>query len=258
MRSLGPISRVLRMGLCVALIGLLTPPVLLVLLLCLPSRLARIRIGTAYGHLLGAWIARILGFRFDVDGLDRLQASMPAIYVLNHSSALDLLLGLAIVPHGACSVAKKEIAKVPLFGQAYRLSGHLLIDRGSREKAHAAMDAIAVTMREHGLGAWIWPEGTRSPDGRLRPFKKGFVHLAVATRLPVVPIVIHDAPARWPARTFDFHPGALRAEVLEPIPTTDWTVEGVAEHAESVHAIVAARLPPHQQPAPAEPAPDEP
>jgi 1-acyl-sn-glycerol-3-phosphate acyltransferase len=241
---MGALSRAARVSACFLLVGVLTPPVLLVMVLLLPWRRARIDLGIGYGHVLGSWTARLLGFRFDVEGRERLQALMPAIYVLNHSSMLDLLLGLAIVPFGACSVAKKEIARVPLFGQAYWLSGHLLLDRRSREKAHAAMDAATETMKRLGLGAWIWPEGTRSPDGELQPFKKGFVHFALATGLPVVPIVIHDAPARWPARTFDFRPGVLRVEVLEVIPTDDWALETVAEHAESVHAVFAERLTP--------------
>ena len=147
MRTMSNTSRALRMVVCILLIAVLSPPALLAMLLCLPSRRLRIHIGIGYGHVLGLAMARTLGFRFDVKGRDRLRSQMPAIFVLNHTSSLDLLLGLAIVPFGACSVAKKEIALIPLFGQAYLLSGHLLIDRRRQDKAHAAMDKIAVVMR---------------------------------------------------------------------------------------------------------------
>jgi 1-acyl-sn-glycerol-3-phosphate acyltransferase len=153
-----------------------------------------------------------------------------------------------MVPIGACAIAKKEIARVPFMGQVYLLSGHLLLDRSSKEKSVAAMRGVAAFMKAHGLGAWIWPEGTRSPDGRLKPFKSGFVHLALATGLPVVPIAILDAPARWPARTLDFNPGTLRVEVLEPIDTSQWEKATVADHAETVRLAIAARLPDHQKP----------
>lgn len=245
---MGPVERWSRIVVAAVGLGIVTVPVLLAMLLMWPSRPARIRLGCRYGHFIGTVGARVLGFRFDILGRERAQALMPAIYIINHTSALDLMLGLAMVPVGACAIAKKEMARVPFLGQAYLLSGHLLIDRSDKTKTIAAMDAVARDMSAHGLGAWIWPEGTRSPDGRLRPFKKGFVHLALATRLPIVPIAILDAPARWPARTLDFRPGTLQVAVLEPIETTDWSIDTVAEHAEQVRQVIAARLPAHQRP----------
>ncbi len=241
-------ERWVRIALAATALGVVTLPVLVAMLLLWPSRAARIRLGCRYGHVIGHWGARILGFRFDIEGRQRADAAMPAIYVVNHASALDLLLGLAMVPVGACAIAKKEMARVPFLGQAYLLSGHLLIDRSDKSRTIAAMDAVARDMKAHDLGAWLWPEGTRSPDGTLKAFKKGFVHLALATGLPVVPIVILDAPARWPARTLDFRPGTLQVRVLDPIETTEWRPDRVAEHAEAVRQVIAAELPPHQRP----------
>jgi len=245
---MNPLERWLRILVAGAGLGVVTLPVLLAMLFLWPSRAARIRLGCRYGHLIGTVGARILGFRFAIDGRERAQALMPAIYVVNHASALDLLLGLAMVPIGACAIAKKEMARVPFLGQAYLLSGHLLIDRSDKSRTIAAMDEVARQMQAHRLGAWIWPEGTRSPDGTLKRFKKGFVHLALATRLPVVPIVILDAPARWPARTLDFRPGTLHVQVLDPIDTSRWRQDQVAEHAEAVRQVIAGRLPEHQRP----------
>ena len=90
------------------------------------------------------------------------------------------------------------------------------------------------------------------PDGRLLPFKKGFVHLAIATSLPVVPIIVHDAPARWPARTLDIRPGTIRVEVLEPIPTDAWTNDRAGEIAEDIRQRYIAHMAKHQHPLPAE------
>jgi 1-acyl-sn-glycerol-3-phosphate acyltransferase len=178
---------------------------------------------------------------------ERLGESRPAIYVTNHTSVLDVLISMWLCPMGGCGIAKKEIARIPFFGWAYRLSGHLLIDRGDREGAIAALATTAEFVRSHRLSIWIWPEGTRSRDGRLLSFRKGFVHLAIATGLPVVPVVIHGAHERVPDRSFTVIPGELEVEVLEPIDTRGWKRDTLDEHVEQVHAIVARALSPAQR-----------
>ena len=220
---------------------------LLLSLLLLPWRPLRIRIGNLYGKTFGPSVARILGVRTRVQHRERLAESRPAIYVTNHTSALDVLIAMWLCPMGGCGIAKKEIARIPFFGWAYWLSGHLLIDRGDREGAIAALAATAEFVRRHRLSIWIWPEGTRSRDGRLLSFRKGFVHLALATGLPVVPLVLHGAHERLPDRSFTLTPGELEVEVLEPIDTRSWKPETVDEHVEQVHAIFGQALRPAQR-----------
>ena len=217
-------------------------------LLLLPWRPLRIRIGNVYGKAVGPSLARILGVRTRVRHRERLAESRPAIYVTNHTSTLDVFIGMWLCPMGGCGIAKKEIARIPFFGWAYRLSGHLLIDRSDREGAIAALEATAEVVRRHRLSIWIWPEGTRSRDGRLLSFRKGFAHLALATGLPVVPVVLHGAHQRLPDRNFTLIPGELEVEVLEPIDTRSWKRETLDEHVEQVYAIVRRALRPAQRP----------
>jgi 1-acyl-sn-glycerol-3-phosphate acyltransferase len=127
------------------------------------------------------------------------------------------------------------------------LSGHLLIDRGDRQGAIAALAATAEFVHRNRLSIWIWPEGTRSRDGRLLSFRKGFVHLALATGLPVVPVVLHGAHERVPGRSFTLIPGELEVDVLEPIDTRGWKPETVDDHVEQVHSIVNRALRPSQR-----------
>jgi 1-acyl-sn-glycerol-3-phosphate acyltransferase len=221
---------------------------LLLSLLLLPWRPLRIRIGNIYGKTVGPWVARILGVRTRVRHRERLAESRPAIYVTNHTSTLDVFIGMWLCPMGGCGIAKKEIARIPFFGWAYRLSGHLLIDRRDRESAIAALEATAEVVRRHRLSIWIWPEGTRSRDGRLLSFRKGFAHLAISTGLPVVPVVLHAAHERLPDRSSRLVPGALEVDVMEPIDTRCWKRETVDEHVEQVHEIVRRALRPAQQP----------
>jgi 1-acyl-sn-glycerol-3-phosphate acyltransferase len=179
---------------------------------------------------------------------------MPAIYVSNHASTLDAFVGIWLCPMGGCGVLKKEIVKVPGYGWIAWLSGHLLIDRANTGKAVETLKAQADLMKKHRLGAWIMPEGTRSRSGHLLPFKKGFVHLAIATGFPVVPVIVHDAHKNWEAKTFRFVPMILDIEVLAPIDTTGWTEETAGEHAAKVHDVFAAHVRDDQKPLPAEPA----
>jgi 1-acyl-sn-glycerol-3-phosphate acyltransferase len=204
-------------------------------LVLLPSRNLRIRAGNLYGKTIGHFIFAITQIKPAVVHKARIEASAPALFVCNHTSTIDMWVGAWLCPFGGCGVAKKEIVFIPFFGQAYLLSGHLLVDRGNRKRAITSMARAAKLVKKHRLSLWMWPEGTRSDDGRLQPMKKGFVHLAIATRLPVVPVVFHDADLLWsPHRTFGLTSGDLRIEILDPIDTSNWTTETSSEHAQEL------------------------
>jgi 1-acyl-sn-glycerol-3-phosphate acyltransferase len=245
----GPIGSWLRLGVGFVVLAVAATVLLAVDLVLLPWRGLRIRAGNVYGKIVGPIVVWLAGTRVRVAHRERLDASAPAIYVTNHTSALDVFVGMWVAPVGGCGIAKKEVGRIPFFGWAYRLSGHLLIDRADRPGAIAALQAIAEVVKKHGLSIWIWPEGTRSRDGRLLPFKKGFVHLAAATGLPIVPVVVHGAHERWPGRTTRLVPGVLDVEVLEPVRTDGWDPEDVDEHVEAVRGIFLAHLRPSQKPA---------
>jgi 1-acyl-sn-glycerol-3-phosphate acyltransferase len=221
------------------------------LILLLPFRVARIKVCNFYGKVVGRSITALAGVTPVVQHRERLDASMPAIYVSNHTSALDMFVGIWLCPYGGCGVLKKEVARIPFFGQFALLSGHLLIDRANKERAVEALKDTAALVKKNRLGIWILPEGTRSKDGHLLPFKKGFVHLAIASGIPVVPVILHGAHKNWEKGTFRFVPMTIDIEVLPPIDTSKWTEETAAEHADAVHAIFAEKLRDDQKPLPA-------
>ena len=212
------------------------------MILTLPFRTLRIRIGNFCGKMIGPFITRIVGTKLINPDHEKLKSLTTAIFVTNHSSALDVFISMGLCPYGGCGVGKKEVAKIPFFGWAYWLSGHLLIDRSNREKAVDSMSKLSDFVNKNNLSIWIWPEGTRSMNGKLIPFKKGFVHLALATGLPIVPIVLHGAHERWPAKTMQFYPGDVRVEVLDSIQTDTWTKENIDEHVEEVKGLMAKAL----------------
>jgi len=212
------------------------------MLLALPFRSLRVRIGNFCGKVIGPVVAKIVGAKVINPDAEKLSNSTPAIFVTNHSSALDVFICMALCPYGGCGVGKKEILRIPFFGLAYWLAGHLLIDRGNNAKAIASMKKMSDFVKAKNLSIWIWPEGTRSLDGKLIPFKKGFVHLALTTGLPVVPVILHGAHKIWPAKTMQFYPGEVRVEVLDPIKTDNWSKENVDNHVEEVKDLMAKAL----------------
>jgi 1-acyl-sn-glycerol-3-phosphate acyltransferase len=217
-------------------------------LLLLPSRVLRIKLCNYYGKIIGYSITRIAGVTPVFQNRERIDESHPAIYVANHTSTLDAFLSIWLCPVGGCGVMKKEVTRIPFFGQLYLLSGHLRLDRANKGQAIAALDGIAKIQKKHKLSIWIMPEGTRSKDGRLRPFKLGFVHLAIATGLPVVPVVLHGVHKNWVKGTWFVQPTTVDIEVLEPIKTTNWRVETAREHAAEVLEKFADKLRDDQKP----------
>ena len=216
-----------------------------IFLLFLPSRAVRIRIGNIYGKIVGPGVLWLIGMRPKI--INRQGLTGPAIFLSNHTSQMDPMIAIWLAPIGGCGVAKKSIANIPFFGWAYRVSGHLLIDRSNREKAIESMAVLCELVKKMGLSVWIWPEGTRSMNGRLLPFKKGFVHMAIATGLPVVPIVVRDGHQRWPPKTFLLYPGEFEIEVLDPIDTSEWNEESIEHHIKTVVNVYNDALPLEQR-----------
>jgi 1-acyl-sn-glycerol-3-phosphate acyltransferase len=241
-KKIGPVSFLIRFIIGFTWLGFWSLLCITLMLLALPFRSWRVKIGNFCGKVIGPVISRLVGAKVINPDSDKLNNSTPAIFVTNHSSALDVFICMGLCPYGGCGVGKKEIIKIPFFGQAYWLSGHLLIDRGNNAKAIASMAKLSDFVKKKNLSIWIWPEGTRSLDGNLIPFKKGFVHLALATGLPVVPVVLHGAHKIWPAKTMQFYPGEVRIEILDPIKTDNWTKETIDEHIEEVKGLMVKAL----------------
>ena len=212
------------------------------MIICLPFRNIRIKLGNLTGKIIGPVVTRITGTKINYSNYSKIHETKPAIYIMNHASALDIFVGMALCPYGGCGVGKKEIVKIPFFGQVYWLSGHLLIDRSNRKKAIDSMNKLSKQVIDYNLSIWIWPEGTRNKDGKLLPFKKGFAHLALATKLPVVPVILHDAHKRWPAKSMNFYPGECQVDILDPINTDSWKRDSIDEHIEYVRGIMTEAM----------------
>lgn len=221
---------------------------LAILLLLLPSRIARIRSSIIFARMVGRPLLWVIGYRMEVSGREHLDPKRPAIYVVNHASLGDFFIGASLIPYGTVGVVKKQIVSYPFVGQVYMLSGHPRIDRGQHAAAVQSMKDLAALVRGAGLSIYLSPEGTRSRTGRLLPFKKGWVHLAIQTGLPVVPIVVHDAHRAWRPDSLDLTGGRVRVEVLPAEDTSAWTADDTDAAVAQIRAIYLSHLGPDQLP----------
>jgi 1-acyl-sn-glycerol-3-phosphate acyltransferase len=166
------------------------------------------RIDFLYG--MAMWTARaaarIAGVRVETVGLDRLDLSRNYIFMANHVSNADPPLLIPALPRRTSVLVKKELFRVPLLGRAMRMARLVAIDRANKEAAIASVRRASDVI-ESGLDMTVFPEGTRSRDGRLLPFKKGPFYMASETGVPIVPVTILGTFEILPKGRFSIHPG---------------------------------------------------
>jgi 1-acyl-sn-glycerol-3-phosphate acyltransferase len=139
-------------------------------------------------------------------------------------------------------VAKKELFRVPVFGAAMLAAGFVKIDREKRASAIASLDE-SKRLLEGGTRVWIAPEGTRSKDGKLGPFKSGGFHLALGAEVPILPIALEGTEKILPHDGFSVHKGAhVTATILDPIETNGYGGNGRKALAAEVHRVIAEAL----------------
>ncbi|BBO89392.1 lysophospholipid acyltransferase family protein [Desulfosarcina ovata] len=165
------------------------------------------------------WVSRV---KITVVGAERLDQKRSYIYMANHQSNADIPLLLGRLPVQFRWLAKAELFRIPIFGRAMRGVGYISIDRSNRKSAFESLTRAARTIRD-GTSVLIFPEGTRSPDGNLLPFKKGGFVLAVDSGVPIVPIVIRGTRDIVPKGHFMIRPTPVRMEILDPLETADYT-----------------------------------
>jgi 1-acyl-sn-glycerol-3-phosphate acyltransferase len=140
----------------------------------------------------------------------------PIVFVSNHESALDIWVLVECLPRNVRFVAKQELFRIPVFGWYLRVGGHVPVDRHDRAQAVESLHAAARLVRA-GTSLIVFPEGTRSRDGRVQPFKKGPFALAMEARVPVVPVAVSGSGAVTPRGVVAVWPGTIRVAVGEPV-----------------------------------------
>ncbi|WP_245677677.1 lysophospholipid acyltransferase family protein [Chondromyces crocatus] len=134
--------------------------------------------------------ARGLNIAVHASGMENVPAHGPFVYAANHQSVLDILVLGSVLPHDYKWAAKRELMKIPFLGWHLKLAGHVPVDRSAGSRAAAQVIARFEEVLRGGKPLLVFPEGTRSDDGILRPFKSGSFYAAVRAGVPVVPVAI--------------------------------------------------------------------
>ena len=192
------------------------------------------------------FFVRAAGVRVRVEGLERIPAGV-CLFVANHTSSVDAPAVVGAIPRRISIILKESLFKWPIVGQAF-LSAHFIpVNRKSHESAIASVEKATEALRS-GQSFLIYPEGTRSPDGRLQNFKKGAVVMAINAGVSIVPMVCSGAHRVMEKRSLVMHPGEILVEFLAPIDASKFTMEERDTLNEKVHDAMAASLPPDQRP----------
>lgn len=224
------------LGLWFAAIALLAPLLILLVLitgnenfLYAPVRLF-IRAGLA-----------MVGVRVEVTGLEKLDPSQTYIFTPNHQSLIEVPLFVAYLGRNPAYLGKKEVFKYPIFGYGIRLIGVVPVDR-SNSAAAVESAKLATQNLRRGKSYVVYPEGTRSRDGRMLPFKKGAFMMAIEAGVPVVPITVSGATKIMPKAQIKIFPSTVRITIHDPISTVGYSKENVSELVEKTRAKVLSAL----------------
>lgn len=164
----------------------------------------------------------------------------PAIYIANHQNNYDMLTISSMVPEKTVTIGKRSLIWIPFFGLVYWATGNIFINREKRSSAISTMAKVGEIIQQRQISIWMFPEGTRSRGRGLLPFKTGAFHTAIATGLPIIPIVCSTLHKKVDLNRWDN--GTVICEELDPIDTSGYNRDNLKELIEHCHHIMQKRI----------------
>jgi len=178
-----------------------------------------------------------------VEGLDRIQPDGGYVFAANHLSLMDTPLVIAYIPAQFRFLAKRSLFRVPFIGGHLKRAGHIRVDREDPRSAVKVMGVAAELIRKDGISILVFPEGSRSEDGKLQEFKEGAAYLAIKAGVPVVPVAISGTHAVLPPGSVLVRSGKATLRIGHPIPTGSLQLSDRALLTRRIREEVAALLP---------------
>lgn len=198
----------------------------------------QIRVARAWARML----LRVSGVRVRVEGLERIDPEASYVFIANHLSYMDTPVALANVPVQFRFLAKRGLFQIPFLGTHLSRAGHIPVPREDPRASVKTMQLAAETIQQKNISLLIFPEGGRSHDGVLRPFKEGGLYIAIRAGVPVVPLVMIGTRKILPYGGGVVQAGEVILRILEPIPTKGMTVKDRGKLTERVREVIAGEL----------------
>ncbi|MCK9274749.1 MAG: 1-acyl-sn-glycerol-3-phosphate acyltransferase [Syntrophales bacterium] len=184
---------------------------------------------------------RMSGVRVSVQGLNHIKKNQPYIVMANHQSHYDVLALMGYLPLQFRWVMKIELRRIPFFGFCCERIGTISIDRGNSEKARQSLQSAGEKIRQ-GASIMFFPEGTRSSNGQLLPFKKGGFVIALAAGVPILPVTVRGGMHVLPKGTLKMVPGSMELVIHDPIPVSSYSSENKEELMQMARTAIESEL----------------
>ena len=182
------------------------------------------RIGHHCARLWGRSALLANGVKVKVEGLEQIEGKGPFVFMSNHQGSYDIFALLGHLPFQFKWLVKKELFSIPFFGWTMAAAGYISIDRHGTRETVEAMNQAAQRIRE-GMSVVIFPEGSRSPDGSIQPFKKGGFTLAMKSKVPIIPISVAGSREIMAKDRLTASSGEIRIKIGNPIETEPYSLK---------------------------------
>lgn len=196
------------------------------------------RVGESVIQLWSRVFLLVPPMTYTLTGTEHIKPGTQYFFLSNHLSNFDVPLLFRAIPTPIRYLAKKELYKIPVFAQALKVAGIVKIDRGAGVSSYAAINEGVANAKRKGYSLIVFPEGTRSRDGDLHPFKKGAFRMAISTQLPVVPVTVNGTWEVWPPGSKLFYKGHANVVIHEPIPSAGMTPKDIDTLRTRVYEII--------------------
>lgn len=197
--------------------------------------------GRILGFIVKYWaktIFKTMNINVRVIGLDKLDRNADYIFAPNHASSLDIPLILGFLPFWIVPISKIELKWIPFLGWAMQAAGHVFVDRRDHEKAMLSIAKIKNSLIKNPRSILIFPEGSRTNDGKLNKFKTGGLSIGISTEIPIVPIAIDGTFESLSKNSKKFVNKLLTINIGSPVDTRDYSVDDRKDLANFINAEV--------------------